>query len=179
MVITYVCIGLKSPLPQRLGRITPAHLTALLDAYRASGTECIAAHAGELQLAEACLGCMEGGERSAAWDGMQSREKLLNLFLSQDTGDSTQQVAMQLREIAESSNSLQQLMATLLYVMLASCDTGVRQGAENTMLEEASKRLEGEGRESFLEGLSEDLKKIARNKASLRLWLDDITVKFK
>ena len=123
---------------------------------------------------------MEGGERSAAWDGMQSREKLLSLFLSQETADSIQQsIMLQLRDIVESSETLQQLLTTLLYVMLASNDTRVRQGVENVMLEEVSKKVEGEGRENFLEGLPEDLKKIARNRASLRLWLDDIIVKFK
>ena len=141
--------------------------------------ECVARHAGELQLAEACLGCMEGGERSVAWDGMQSREKLLNLFLSQDTADCADQVALQLREVVESSQTLQQLLATLLHVMLTSSDVRVRQGVENIMLEEVSKKLEREGRENFLEGLPEDLKKIARNKSSQRLWLDDIIVKFK
>ncbi|KAI6656619.1 Sec1 family domain-containing protein 2 isoform X3 [Oopsacas minuta] len=168
-------MGHKSPLPQRLGRITSTHLSALLEAYSKLDIADIARHAGELQIAEACIGCLEGGERSREWDTMQSREKLLTLVLTQDTD--AQSVNLQLKEIVDNSNNLSQLLTTLLYVMLSSSEIVVRE-VEEIMKEEMVNKIV-EGGENFLECLSDELKRIARNKASLRLWLNDILIRFK
>ena len=176
LLFTSVFIEHKSPLPQRLGRITSAHLSTLLEAYHGLSIERVAGYAGEIQLAEACLGCMEGGEKSREWDEMQSREKLLNLVLIQDTDSET--VMLQLRETVETSHNLLQLLNTLLYLMLSSSEVAVREGVEYVMREEMVRKIT-EGGENFLEGLSDELKRIVRNRASLILWLDDILIKFK
>ena len=119
---------------------------------------------------------MEGGERSREWDEMQSREKLLNLVLTQDTDNET--VMLQLRETVETSHNLLQLLNTLLYLMLSSSEVAVREGVECVMRDEIVRKIT-EGGENFLEGLSDELKKIVKNRASLILWLDDILIKFK
>ena len=122
---------------------------------------------------------MEGGERSRDWDELQSREKLLNVFLSQDQNYIREMLETQLREIISSSRSLVQVLTTILYVMLSASDGEARETIDEIFKREVREKIQAVESGEFLEGMPERIIEILRDETKSGLWLDEMMRKFK